>query len=296
MRGGTSRGLMFHRRDLPRNENDWDVLFMRVMGTPDPNRRQLDGMGGGVSSTSKVCIIAPPTRTDADVDYTFAQIGVHHAVVDYAGNCGNMSAAVGPFAVDEGLIEQPTGNTAKVRIHNTNTGKIIVSRFQTEAGESVIDGDTVVDGVTGSGSPIRLEFTDPGGSKTGQLLPSGNLRDQLEVKGVGKVEVSLVDAANPCVFVHASVFGCQGSEIPTDIDAHQELVRKLDATRAAASVAMGIAPSIEAASTVASIPKVALISPPTRFNTLSGRALGGFAGFSGPFGIDLCHVLRKPLG
>ena len=149
---------------------------MRVMGTPDPNRRQLDGMGGGVSSTSKVCIIAPPTRTDADVDYTFAQIGVHHAVVDYAGNCGNMSAAVGPFAVDEGLIEQPTGNTAKVRIHNTNTGKIIVSRFQTEAGESVIDGDTVVDGVTGSGSPIRLEFTDPGGSKTGQLLPSGNLR------------------------------------------------------------------------------------------------------------------------
>ena len=273
MRGGTSKGLMFHRRDLPANETEWGPLFMRIMGTPDPNGRQLDGMGGGISSTSKVCIIGPPTHPDADVDYTFAQIGVHRAVVDYAGNCGNMSAAVGPFALDEGLVAKPAGAETTVRIHNTNTGKIIISRFRSHNGVSAVAGDAVLDGVVGSGSPVHLEFTDPGGAKTGQLLPGGQSRQQLQIADDGEVEVSLVDAANPCVFVTASALGCTGTESPSEIDANYNLMSRLEAIRTAASVAMGIAPTVAAASAITSVPKVALISPPTAFRTLAGQAV-----------------------
>lgn len=271
MRGGTSKGVMFHRRDLPRDETEWDPLFMRIMGTPDPNGRQLDGMGGGISSTSKICIIGPPTHPDADVDYTFAQVGVHHAIVDYAGNCGNMSAAVGPFALDEGLLAKPKGPDTTVRIHNTNTGKIIISRFHNQNGVSQVAGDAVLDGVAGSGSPVRLEFTDPGGAKTGRLLPGGQPKQQLQIANGHIVEASLIDAANPCVFVTASTLGCNGSESPQEIDTRPELMNKLEAIRTTASVAMGIAPTLEAASAVSSVPKVALIAPPAAFRTLAGR-------------------------
>ena len=238
MRGGTSRGLMFHRRDLPDDETQWGPLFMRIMGSPDPNRRQLDGMGGGGSSTSKVCVIAPSSREDADVDFTFAQIGVHEAAVDYAGNCGNMTAAVGPFAVDEGLVEATSEREAIVRIHNTNTGIIIVSRFRLDGGESAVVGDTIVDGVTGTGAAICLEFNDPGGSITGQLLPSGHSLDLLPLEGLGVVEATLIDVTNPCVFVHASAVGLEGLEMPTELDANQELMKQLEEIRLNASVKM----------------------------------------------------------
>src|SRR6478672_11604748 len=142
--------------------------------------RQLNGMGGGVSSLSKVCVIGPPTHPDADVDYTFAQVLIDKARVDYNSNCGNMSSAIGPFAVDEGLVEKPRDGEAVVRIHNTNTKKIIVSRFG-------MDGDVALDGVAGTGAPIRLEFMQPGGAKTGKLLPTGKATDVLEVEGLGRV-------------------------------------------------------------------------------------------------------------
>src|SRR5215472_4496355 len=135
MRGGTSKAVMFRRDDLPANREDWDSIFLEVMGSPDPSGRQLDGMGGGISSLSKICVIGPPSRSDADVDYTFAQIGVRDSFVDYGANCGNMSSAVGPFALEEGLLPAPAGAEAVVRIHNTNTSKIIVARFPLEDGK-----------------------------------------------------------------------------------------------------------------------------------------------------------------
>jgi len=166
-RGGTSKALLFHRRDLPANRDEWAPIFLAAMGSPDPNGRQLDGMGGGTSSLSKVCVVGPPTRDDADVDYTFAQVGVDRATVDYGANCGNMSAAIGPFAVDERLVEVARDGDVIVRIHNTNTGKLIHSSFQVEGGKARVDGPLRIDGVAGSGAPIRLEFRDLAGRGLG---------------------------------------------------------------------------------------------------------------------------------
>src|SRR5690606_35771456 len=205
-RGGTSKALIFHRQDLPPDCACWDAIFLAAMGSPDAYGRQLDGMGGGISSLSKVCVVGPPTRPDADVDYTFAQVQVKEARVDYGGNCGNMSSAIGPFAVDEGLVAAGSGE-ATVRIHNTNTGKIIHSTFPVAHGRSVERGDLVIPGVSGSGAPVRLDFLEPGGASTGRLLPTGRATDRLEVPGMGAVTVSLVDAANACVFLDAETLG-----------------------------------------------------------------------------------------
>lgn len=273
MRGGTSKAIMFHARDLPTDRQAWSHIFLSAMGTPDPNMRQLDGMGGGVSSLSKVCIIGPPSRPDADVDYTFAQIGVDKPIVDYSGNCGNMSGAVGPFAVDEGLVPKPADGKAVVRIHNTNTSKIIVSRFDMDGDAAAVDGDMALDGVSGTGAPVRLEFMEPGGARTGKLLPTGRARDVLEAEGVGRIEASLVDAANPCVFVDASALGRTGTDLPAAMERDAEVLAKLEAIRLAASVAMGLAPDLATAAKIPSVPKVAIVSRPQVASTLSGRQL-----------------------
>lgn len=273
MRGGTSKAIMLHTRDLPADRAAWDHIFLSAMGTPDPNMRQLDGMGGGVSSLSKVCIIGPPSRPDADVDYTFAQIGVDRPIVDYSGNCGNMSGAVGPFAIDEGLVALPDDGKAVVRIHNTNTGKIIVSRFALDGVEAGVEGDMSLDGVSGTGAPVRLEFMDPGGSRTGKLLPTGRPVDRLHIAGLGEIEASLVDAANPCVFVAASALARTGTDLPAAMERDSELLMRLEAIRLAASVAMGLAETTEAAARIPSVPKVAIVSPPASSATLSGRQL-----------------------
>lgn len=273
MRGGTSRAIMFHERDLPEDRSSWDGIFMSAMGTPDPNGRQVDGMGGGVSSLSKVCIIGPPSRADADVDYTFVQIGVDRPLADYSGNCGNMSSAIGPFAIDEGLVAVPDGDEAVVRIHNTNTSKIIVSRFAVSGGLAQVAGDERIDGIAGSGSPIRLEFKDPGGAGTGRLLPTGNAVDVLDVPGVGQVEASLIDAANPCVFVAASALGCIGAEMPQTLEQNHAVMEQLEVIRQSASVAMGMAETLDQARDIPSVPKVAMVSAPASAGTLSGREL-----------------------
>jgi 2-methylaconitate isomerase len=272
MRGGTSKAVIFHARDLPAAREAWDPIFLSVIGSPDPNMRQLDGMGGGISSLSKVCVIGPPTHPDADVDYTFAQVLIDKARVDYNGNCGNMSSAIGPFAVDEGLVPMPPGGEAVVRIHNTNTRKIIVSRFGMDGEEAAVAGDIAIDGVAGTGAPIRLEFIEPGGAKTGKLLPTGKAVDQLEVGGGVPVTASLIDAANPCVFVPAVAVGATATEQPAEIDSRQELKAKLEAIRRAASVAMGIASDLDKAASI-SVPLVALVAPPTAMGVLSGRKL-----------------------
>src|SRR5262245_6338048 len=272
MRGGTSKAVIFHARDLPATREEWEPIFLSVIGSPDPNMRQLDGMCGGVSSLSKVCVIGPPTHPDADVDYTFVQVLIDKARVDYNGNCGNMSSAIGPFAVDEGLVPKPRGGKAVVRIHNTNTKKIIVSRFGMDGDEAAVAGDMALDGVAGTGAPIRLEFMEPGGAKTGKLLPTGKAVDQLEVAGLGHVAASLIDAANPCVFVPAAALGASATEQPTEIESSERLMAKLEAIRSAASVAMGIAPDLDTARGI-SVPFVALVAPSAAMSVLSGRKL-----------------------
>jgi 2-methylaconitate isomerase len=272
MRGGTSKALMFRAADLPNDRDQQDRIFVAALGSPDPNGRQLDGMGGGLSSLSKICVVGPSSRADADVDYTFGQVAVGAAVVDYSGNCGNMSSAVGPFAVDEGIVTV-TGDAAAIRIHNTNTLKIIVARFALEDGRAAVDGDFTLPGVAGTGAPIRLDFLDPGGAGTGKLLPTGKVLDRLELPGVGTFEVSMVDAANPCVFVAATALGMSGVEMPEALEQRPELLQRLEAIRVAASLRMGIAQSSAEAARKPSIPKVAMAAAPQRASTLAGEAL-----------------------
>ena len=272
MRGGTSNAVVFHAKDLPADRAKWDAIFLAAIGSPDPYGRQLDGMGGGVSSLSKVCVIGPSTRPDADIDYTFAQVQVKDARVDYGANCGNMSSAMGPFAVDEGIVKV-SGAEALVKVHNTNTKKIIWSRFPLDEGQAAVDGDLAIPGVAGTGAPVKLEFREPGGATTGKLLPTGNVADDLEVPGYGKVRVSMVDAANACVFARASDLGIKGIELPEDIDANPELLKKLDAIRVAASVAMGIAKTPEDARKNKAVPFVGFIAAPQNAKTLTGEAI-----------------------
>lgn len=271
MRGGTSKALVLHLRDLPAREQ-WDALFLALMGSPDPYGRQLNGMGGGVSSVSKICIVGPSSRPDADVDYTFAQVLVNEARVDYSGNCGNMSSAIGPFAVDERLVPASDGN-ALVRIHNTNTKKVIHSVFPVSDGHSCIRGDLEIPGVAGRGAEIRLEFLDPGGATTGKLLPTGQASQLLDIPGLGQIRVSMVDAANACVFVNAQSVGLTGIELPEALNQSPELLEKLNTIRIHASVAMGITANLDQARAKKLVPFMAIVSPPQKAKTLSGDTL-----------------------
>lgn len=272
MRGGTSRAIMFHARNLP-DRAEWDPIFLAAMGSPDPNGRQLNGMGGGISSLSKVCILAPSDRADADVDYTFAQVQIREASVDYRSNCGNMSSAVGPFAVDEGIV-RPNGDTAVVRIFNTNTRKIIRSTFPLEDGRAATDGELAIPGVAGTGAPVRLDFLAPGGATTGKLLPTGHATDRLELRGGETIEVSLVDAANACVFVRAPDLGLTGRELPEELERDGALMERLQVIRRRASVAMGITKDEAEARGVAAVPIIGFVAPPMDAPTLSGEPIG----------------------
>lgn len=273
IRGGTSKALVFHLRDLPADRGEWDTLFLAAMGSPDRYGRQLNGMGGGVSSLSKVCVVGPPSVPQADVDYTFVQVQVRDARCDYSGNCGNMSSAIGPFAVTEGLVCVARDGPVTVRIHNTNTRKIIHATFEVSHGQPVETGDLEIPGVDGSASPVRLDFLEPGGATTGRLLPTGSPADTLDVAGVGRVQASLIDAANACVFVRAADFGLTGCELPDLIDSQSELMRILSEIRLSASVAMGIAPNREAARNIPMVPLIAFLSPPQDSALIGGGTL-----------------------
>jgi 2-methylaconitate isomerase len=272
MRGGTSNALVFHQHDLPTDRAQWDEIFLAAIGSPDPYGRQLDGMGGGISSLSKVCVIGPSSRPDADIDYTFGQVLVKEAKVDYSANCGNMSSAMGPFAVDEGLVKV-SGEEALVRIHNTNTKKIIHARFALDDGQSAVDGNLTIPGVAGTGAPVKLEFREPGGATTGKLLPTGNVVDTLDVTGVGKLRVSMVDAANACVFVSAADIGLSGTEMPDVLDNSPEVLKRLGAIRVAASVAMGITKTPEEAAKKTAVPFVGFVSPAQDARLLTGEGI-----------------------
>jgi len=261
MRGGTSRCLVFHEKDLPPAGLERDHILLAALGSPDPFGRQLDGLGGGISSLSKACIIGSPTHAGADVDYTFAQVEVSKPVVDYTGNCGNCSSSVGPFAIDERIVPSTDGETI-VRVHNTNTKKLIVAHVPVAMGEAAVEGDFELPGVAGRGARIALDFIDPGGAGTGRLLPTGQARDTID-----GVAASLVDATNPVVFVRASDLGLTGAETPQAMDADKNLSARLEKIRTTAAEMMGIPGS-------AANPKVAVVAPPAAFAALDGARYG----------------------
>ncbi len=273
MRGGTSKALMFKRSDLPADEEKLHRFFLAAMGSPDVYGRQLDGMGGGLSSLSKICIVGPASREDADVDYTFVQIGIRDDIVDYDGACGNMTSAIGPFAVDEGLVDVVEDGKVTIRIHATNMGKIIHSSFAVRNGMALVSGDRETIGVTPKGAGIRLDFIDPGNSRGLGLLPDAKGTTVLELPDDETIEASLVDSANPCVFVRADDFGLTGCESPEAIDADTAMVQRLEDVRRAASVKMGIAASPEQAGKIQSVPKIAIIAKPGIYQTLSGETV-----------------------
>ncbi|KAJ5512020.1 PrpF protein [Penicillium expansum] len=254
-RGGTSRAVFFKQEDLPPNRKDWAPIFRSVIGSPDPHGRQLDGLGGGISSLSKVCVVGAPTHAEADVDYTFISLGIENTDVDYSSNCGNMSSAVGPFAVDAHVfpLQDPSPDSASVRIHNTNTGKIIHSSFPVVEGEAAASGDFAIDGVTGTAA--RTLSTPPARSR-GKLLPTGNVVDTFD-----GIRATCIDVGNPCVFVQALDLDVSGNLTPDEITAHSDLLLRLDSIRRQAGVKMGIADEFEAVP--GSVPKICIVAAPS---------------------------------
>lgn len=267
-RGGTSKPIFFLEKDLPRDAKKRDKLVLSAFGSPD--LRQIDGLGGADPLTSKVAYIGPSSILDAQIDYTFGYVGITSPVIDHTGNCGNTSAAVGPFALLRGLIE-PKEPITKVRIHNTNTKKIIVAEFAVRDGEFMSEGNFSIDGVPGTGSKILLDFLDSGGAVTGKLLPTGKVKEEVRFPTVGTLTVSMVDAANPFVFVRGSDLGLNGSETLEEIAANEGLLKKCEEIRCVVAEIMGIAKKEEATQKSPGVPKIALVSPPIGYQTPKGK-------------------------
>lgn len=270
MRGGTSKCLMFKENDLPPGGTERDRVLLAAFGSPDP--RQIDGLGGATSVTSKVCIIAPSKREDVDIEYTFGQVNIFLPMIDYGGNCGNCSSAVGPFAVDEGLVRAQEGITP-VRILNTNTQKLIVAEVPTEYGHALYEGDYEIAGVPGTGARQRLWFYNPAGSRTGALLPTAHARDLFEVQG-HPIAISLVDAANPVIFVKAQDIGLHGTETVAEIDNRPDILALLEEIRGKAAAQLGLVDEWQHAATITpGVPKVAMVAPAQSYTDLYGRTV-----------------------
>ena len=273
VRGGTSKGIFFTGGVLPEDPQERDRVLVRALGAGDPYRSEIDGLGGATSSTSKAVVVSRSARPGYDVDYLFAQVEVGVPQVDWRGSCGNLASAVGPFAIDEGLVPA-TGDSTVVRIWQVNTSKEIVAHVPTADGHAVVDGDFFIDGVPYPGAKIRLDFIDPGGSITLALLPTGNVVDDLDVPGVGRIRATLLDAGNAFVFVHAADLGFRGTESPEEVNGDRAALARLEAVRAAAGVAMGIAPTAEAMTRdEPAAPKIAFVAAPAAYRTPTGRAV-----------------------
>ena len=271
MRGGTSKGVYILQSDLPADRDEWESLLLRLMGSPD--KKQIDGLGGSQSVTSKVAIIQKSGRCDADVDYTFAQVSVDKPLVSYKGNCGNISSGVGPFAIEKGLVETKDGMTS-VRIFNTNTQKIIISEVQTPGGKVEYSGDFYIAGVPGTASPIKLKFVEPAGTLGKGLLPTGNAVDTLDVPGFGTVQVSIVDAANPLVFVRAKDLGLRGDELPDELDADHAKLDLLEKVRGMAAVKLGLIDDYtRSAWDTPGIPKMTFVSESGDYTAVNGKEI-----------------------
>ena len=268
MRGGTSKAVFFHEKELPEDKRHWDDIFLKVMGTPDV--KQIDGMGGTVSSTSKIAIIAPSNKPGVDVEYTFRQVDIVIPRVDGSANCGNISSAVGPFAIDEGLVPAVEPITV-VRVLNTNTNKIIEEHVRVEDGHAMVHGNEVIQGVPGTGSRIDMYFEDPAGSKTGKLFPTGQKKEVFDVPGYGPAEVTVLDCSNPMVFIKASDLGIKGSEL-TELNQNKDVMEHIERIRGIAAVKCGFVEKWEDARTKStSAPKVSIVSAPQDYINMDGN-------------------------
>jgi 2-methylaconitate cis-trans-isomerase PrpF len=260
MRGGTSKGIFLKEEDLPQDPALRDRIILAIFGSPDI--RQIDGLGGADSLTSKLALVRPLNQPDQDINYTFGAVGIDRPFVDYSANCGNISSAVGPFAIDQGWVRAEEPFTT-VKIFNSNTQKMIHARVPVKKGKVVFEGDYAIDGVPGTGAKIELRFMDPGGATTGRLLPTGNVVDELTIEPGEKYRVTIVDAGNPTAFVSASDLGLKGTELPGLFEQDVATKAKLEALRKQVAGAMGIPFN-------PSIPKISFVAPPQDFKTMTG--------------------------
>mgnify|MGYP003583710229 FL=1 len=282
MRGGTSKGVFFRLQDLPERAQQpghtRDALLLRVIGSPDPYGKQTDGMGAATSSTSKTVILSPSTRPDHDVDYLFGQIAIDKAFVDWSGNCGNLSAAVGPFAITNGLVDAarvPHNGVCTVRIWQANIGKTIVAHVPITEGEVQETGDFELDGVTFPAAEVQLEFIDPAdeGEDGGAMFPTGNLVDDLDVPGVGSFKATLINAGIPTIFLNAHDLGYTGTELQPAINGDQAALARFEAIRAWGAVQMGLIQDISEAATRQHTPKIAFVAAPADYVASSGKTV-----------------------
>jgi probable AcnD-accessory protein PrpF len=282
MRGGTSKGLFLLQTRLPAAVRGdpalRDRLLRRLIGSPDPYGAQIDGLGGGTSSTSKVVLVAPSARPGHDVDYLFGAVAIGQPLIDWSGNCGNLSAAVGPFAIAQGLVPAPRDGLATVRLWQANIGKTIVAHVPMQGGAVLEAGDFMLDGVAFPAAAIELEFLDPGGGDGGEggvpgpLLPTGRAVDLLAAPDGTRVEATLINAGNPTVFVDARAIGLTGLEMQPDVNANPALLDRLETLRAQAAVVMGLAGSTEEATRDRpATPKLCFVAPPADYRAADGR-------------------------
>jgi 2-methylaconitate isomerase len=277
MRGGTSKGVFFRSDDLPADPHQRDAILLRVAGSPDPYEKQIDGMGGATSSTSKVVVVGPSSRQDCDVDYLFGAVSISEPVIDWSGNCGNLTSAVGPFAIAQGFVTAPENGIAIVRIWQANIHAKIVAHVPMKDGQVQEEGDFEVDGVTFPAAEIRIEFLDPGGSEDGEeavggLFPTGQMIDELDVPGYGTYRATLINAGNPAIFIDAEALGLKGNELQGAINTNAALLAKCEAIRAHAAVRMGLgATPEEITSRRPHTPKLAFVSLPEAYVASSGK-------------------------
>jgi probable AcnD-accessory protein PrpF len=281
MRGGTSKGVFFRLQDLPAAAQvpgaARDALLLRVIGSPDPYGKQIDGMGGATSSTSKTVILSKSSRPDHDVDYLFGQVSIDKPFVDWSGNCGNLSAAVGPFAISNGLIDAsriPDNGVVTVRIWQANIGKTIVAHVPITDGAVQETGDFELDGVTFPAAEVQLEFMDPAADEEGaggSMFPTGNLVDDLEVPGVGTLKATMINAGIPTIFVNADAIGYTGTELQDAINSDAKALAMFETIRAHGAMRMGLIKTLEEAAKRQHTPKVAFVAPPASYVSSSGK-------------------------
>jgi probable AcnD-accessory protein PrpF len=265
MRGGTSKGVFLRPEHLPSDPAARDRMLLRIIGSPDPYGKQIDGMGAATSSTSKVVLISKSQRPDCDVDYLFGQVRIDAPVIDWSGNCGNLTTAVGPFAISEGIVGAPRDGVAVVKIWQVNIGKRILAHVPVRGGQVVEEGDFELDGVTFPAAEVKLEFMDPGAE--GAMFPTGSVIDLLG----DKIEATLINAGNPTIFVAAASLGLKGTEMQADIDGNAELLTRAEAIRKQGAVAMKLAANLAEAAERRHTPKLAFIAPPAGYTASNGK-------------------------
>lgn len=274
MHGGTSKGVFLLRGDLPEDPGERDRILLQLTGSPDPYGKQINGLGGATSSTSKVVIINKSDDPDFDVDYLFGHVAIKEPIIDYSGNCGNLTSAVGVFAIEQGLVENVTSPVTEVRVWQANLGqRIIVHVPVDEQGHVVSEGDTRIAGVSGSGAPIMIDFMKPGAGDESLVLPTGKVQETIEVDDYGRFNVSLVQAGNATIFIHEDALGLSGAEPYDVINSNADLLEKVEVIRCAAAVRMGLAKTVAEARARPATPKLAYVNTAREYNNSQGETI-----------------------